>query len=182
MQRRPGTGAPCSALDPVGAGRVDRPDWERSSRPSTCPCCPARTRSYPPRISCRSRTPAVRLRSAPKAASARDGRRRTCACSTRRRFRFANIQWRARPSGGSAAVVAGGIAAGSSARASRERQSPRTNAASHGVRAIGRPPFRRKRIGGERDSILRRHPSSRNCRPAAKSGAVARITQPTRPG
>ena len=107
MQRRPGTGAPCSALDPVGAGRVDRPDWERSSRPSTCPYCPARTRSYPPRISCRSRTPAVRLRSAPKAASARDGRRRICACSTRRRFRFANIQWRDRPSAGPAALSPG---------------------------------------------------------------------------
>ena len=45
-----------------------------------------------------------RLRSAPKAASARDGRRRICACSTRRHFRSANIQSRARPSAGPAVV------------------------------------------------------------------------------
>jgi hypothetical protein len=84
---------------------VDPRDWEGSWRPATFSLCPARTRTYPPRISCRSCTPGGRPRSGPKAASARSGRRRICVCSARRRFRLAIIYWRDRPPGGPAALL-----------------------------------------------------------------------------
>jgi hypothetical protein len=100
MPRRLGTGGPCSALDPVDAGRGDHWGSGRSSRLATCPCCPARTLLWPESTSYRSCIPIVRPRSVPRGASAHDGRRHSRESSTIRRFRFAGTRWRDRQSAG----------------------------------------------------------------------------------
>ena len=86
--------------------------------------------------SCRSRTPAVRLRPAPRAASARDGRRRIPA-----RFSQAALSVCRYPMARSTVcrtwgVVARGTEVGSPARAGRERQSTRRAPTKRDARAI----------------------------------------------